>query len=92
MSTVDPSKFNSVQRKVAWQSDTNDTETQPVGSPHRSNESEDEAEECPKDSFQAPIFDKEDSGSDYDTDLETEPPGKYRYRIALFASLLITPL
>ncbi|CAB3990411.1 leucine-rich repeat-containing 74A-like [Paramuricea clavata] len=74
----DPSNFNPVQRKVAWQSDSDVVSTL----------SENHDDECLKDSFQPPMLGTEDSGSEYDTDLETEPPaapkqydssGKYTY-------------
>ena len=73
-SSVGSSNFNPVQRKVAWQSDRDfvDTQSEQGSSQHGDNDDD----ECVKDSFQPPMFATEDSGNEYDTDLETEPPGR----------------
>ena len=71
----DPSNFNPVQRKVAWESnaDIGDSVSEQadlqIGENHE--------EECVKDSFQPLIFASEDSSNEYDTDLETEPLCKF---------------
>ncbi len=72
--SVGSSNFNPVQRKVAWQSDRDfvDTQSDQRSSQHGDNDDD----ECVKDSFQPPMFATEDSGNEYDTDLETEPPGR----------------
>ena len=72
----DVSKFNPVERKVAWQADPDDDNTLPDydnESPAARNDIK--AKERIQDSFKPPLFNTEDSGSEYDTDIETESSG-----------------
>ncbi|XP_028408840.1 leucine-rich repeat-containing protein 74A-like isoform X2 [Dendronephthya gigantea] len=84
--TAGPSNFNPVQRKVAWQSDKDliDTLSDDDDDPRNQGQKV----ETLRDSFQSPMISIEDSGSEYETDLETERPtapkqydtsGKYTY-------------